>query len=146
METAVEMSSFLKVQCEKEGTNQLVPGIEKETKWNAGLVELWGGVTLVFRSDALKNMAEEATRMREAVMNWGRRQRKFVVKVRRELARTKKKLLLIDEKVVQIRKSLLLEEFGPHSFPTSHSLPTTETTDWEEHDPDTSEDASDQQL
>lgn len=109
---AVDLSSYLSVQLEREGRRELVPGIEVQARPTMGLIEFPGGLTFIFRGDILQKMGAEAKRMREVVLGWQRKQRKFVGRIRRDLSRMRKKAALQEAKLEELRQVLLSEEFA----------------------------------
>lgn len=125
LEAAVDLSSYLAVQLERQGRTELVPGIEAQSKPSMALLEFPGGLTFIFRSDLLQKMSEEAKSMREAVQGWQRKQRKFIGRIRRDLSRTRKKAGLQEAKLAELRQTLLAEEFAD-AHPSSFSLKSME--------------------
>lgn len=117
LEAAVDLSSYLAVQLERQGRTELVPGIEAQSRPSMALLELPGGLTFIFRSDLLQKMSEEAKSMREKVQAWQRKQRKFVARIRRDLSRTRNKASTQEAKLAELRQTLMAEEFA-ESYPS----------------------------
>lgn len=109
---AVKRSSYLARQMEREGQSELVPGVAAQAKRNFSLFELPGGLTFVFRSDMVHRMASDAKEMREVVESWYLRQHKFIAKVGKDLAKSKKKYHQQELRLADMRRSLLSEEFA----------------------------------
>lgn len=125
LEAAVDLSSYLAVQLERQGRTELVPGIEAQSKPSMALLELPGGLTFIFRSDLLQKMSEEAKSMREKVQAWQQKQQKFVGRIRRDLSRTRKKAGTQEAKLAELRQTLLTEEFAD-SYPSPFPMKETE--------------------
>lgn len=109
---AVDLSSFLSRQLERDGKTELVPGIDQQARPSMSLFELPGGLTLFFRSDLLQKMSSDAKAMRETVQSWELRQRKFLGKIRRDLSKSRKKVAVHEAKLAELRRTLLSEEFS----------------------------------
>lgn len=109
---AVDFSSYLSCQLERDGQTQLVPGIEGLSRPSMSLFELPGGLTVVFRSEMLQKMANDAKEMREIVGVWQLKQRKFISRIRKDMGRLRKSIGQQEIVVCGLRQKLLAEEFG----------------------------------
>ena len=109
---AVALSGFLASQLTKNGETELVPGIESKGRPSLSLFDLPGGLTVMFRSGALQRMENEAKNMREKVLAWHSRQRKFLSRVRKELSKARETVSEQDKELGELRRTLLTEEFS----------------------------------
>lgn len=110
--SAVALSSYLSRQLEREEQTELVPGLEAQAKPTMSLFELPGGLTFVFRSDFLQKMRNDSKDMREAVESWYLRQQKFIARVRKDLAKSRKKVKQHEVNLAELRSTLLADEFS----------------------------------
>lgn len=112
IEEAVKLSSFLAREMKQDGRRELVPGLEAQCKRCLWLVELPGGLTVVFRTEFLRRMVCDARRMRADVLEWEVRLEKFSTRVRRELGRVRRRMRTDEEQLARLRRELLEEEFS----------------------------------
>lgn len=108
---AVECSTFLLRELERLGQKELIAGLEAQCRRCMWLLELPGGLTVLFRTDSLLKMANQARVMRSDALQWYDRLRAFVLKMRKEHAKGKRKLSALDDRLVDLRQDLLAEEF-----------------------------------
>lgn len=123
LSTAVHLSTYLERSLEREGKPTLVPGIEAQSKPSLTLFELPGGLTVILRSETLHRMSNEAKRMRELVHSWQARQRRFLARLQRDLAKAQSNVSGYEGKLAELRQSLLVNEFaenGRSKVPMKH--------------------------
>lgn len=113
--SAVALSSFIARHLERVGQTELVPGIESMSRPSLSLFELPGGLLFIFRSGLLQKMSTDSKTMRESVRVWQGRQRKFITRIGRDLAKARKSCAQYDAKLADLRRNLLVEEFSESS-------------------------------
>ncbi|PXF48323.1 hypothetical protein BWQ96_01783 [Gracilariopsis chorda] len=115
LSSAVDLSSFLAQQLHTRGQHLLVPDIHMLCRPCLSIVDLPGGFTLIFRSELLQRMAEEALRMRRQVFEWRRKQVAFCLKLRKNLAACRKSMQRELMALMDVRMELALQEFGSNT-------------------------------
>lgn len=112
LSTAVDHSAFLSKQLDREGQTELVPGILDRSRPSLSLFELPGGLTFMLRPDSLRKMGNDAKTMRDTVFDWQMRQRKYLLKLNKDLAKANKSVVVHEARLADARRRLLAIEFA----------------------------------